>query len=773
MGSLSQSIKLLVVVSLVLAVAGCGGRGVATKAADSTAAPAVQFSASATSVSSGQPATLSWSTTNATSVTIDGSAVALSGTRVVTPTATTTYVLSATGAGGTTKATVIIAVGAALPLPSIQFSANPASITLGQSSVLSWSTTNATSVSIDSGVSSTALSGSATVSPTGTHTYILTATGSGGTVTANATVTITGNTGQGIKAVNHVIYMLQENRSFDSYFGKLGDYRAANGYGAASDIDGLPAGVSNFTDDKQQQWSSFHFQTMCMEGVSPDWLESHGDYNLATPGSDTFVGDGFVHNGQGLAQFSGTVIETPNVSSSITVQPKVTTNYYLFSSRSGPVLAQLSVNVGTTAANIFFANPDTIASGSTTLNWNIPNATSATIDNGVGTFTGNAGSATVAPAATTTYTLTAIVGTGTVSATATVNISSTPGLIFKASSTSIAPGQSVTLEWNIPGGAEALVSTWFDQPGKRVMGYFDETDLPYYYFMASNFATSDRFFSPISSNSEPNRIYVLSATSHGHVHDPGVFDSSQVKNIFQLLEQAGISWKVYYQTTDSAGVPNTRMDRFQPFRTDHADKIVPASQYFDDLKNGTLPQVAYIEEKAGLDEHPGGTLVGDIHSGNHVQAGAQFMSTFINALMASSFWKDSVFFMTFDEHGGLYDHVSPQVAVHPDGIAPMDLEQKDIDWVAPQGDFNRTGFRVPMMVISPFTKKSYVSHTVADYTAFLKFIETRFNLPSLTARDAAQIDMTEFFNFDAPPWLTPPSPPVQPINKPCDFTNLK
>jgi phospholipase C len=266
---------------------------------------------------------------------------------------------------------------------------------------------------------------------------------------------------------------------------------------------------------------------------------------------------------------------------------------------------------------------------------------------------------------------------------------------------------------------------------------------------------------------------VLAATSHGHAHDPGVFDSNTVKNIFQLLEQAGVSWKVYYQTTDSAGVPRTRMSRFQPFSTTFKDKIVPSSQYFTDLQNGTLPQVAYIEEMAGLDEHPGGTLVGDIHSGNHVQAGALFVSTYINALMNSSYWKDSVFFMTFDEHGGLYDHVSPQPAVHPDGIAPMDLEQKDIDWVVPQGDFNRTGFRVPLIVVSPFAKKSFVSHTVADYTAFLKFIETRFNLPSLTARDAAQMDMTEFFNFDAPPWLTPPTPPMQPINKPCDFTNLK
>ena len=75
-------------------------------------------------------------------------------------------------------------------------------------------------------------------------------------------------------------------------------------------------------------------------------------------------------------------------------------------------------------------------------------------------------------------------------------------------------------------------------------------------------------------------------------------------------------------------------------------------------------------------------------------------------------------------------------------------------------------------MISPFSKKHYVSHTVADYTALLKFIETRFNLPTLTARDAAQMDMTEFFDFADEPWATPPKPPAQPTNGPCYLDHL-
>jgi phospholipase C len=75
-------------------------------------------------------------------------------------------------------------------------------------------------------------------------------------------------------------------------------------------------------------------------------------------------------------------------------------------------------------------------------------------------------------------------------------------------------------------------------------------------------------------------------------------------------------------------------------------------------------------------------------------------------------------------------------------------------------------------VVSPYSKKKFVFHHVADYTAILKFIETRFHLPALTKRDGAQIDMTELFNFNFPPWTTPPTPPAQYRNGPCYLKQL-
>jgi hypothetical protein len=151
-------------------------------------APTVSFSSNITSIVAGQSATLSWTTQNATSVSITGiSSTALAGSAAVVPAQTTTYTLTATGAGGTSQASVTITVTQATPV--VTFTASAASITAGQSVTLNWATQNATGVSI-SGVTSTSLSGSATLTPSQTTTYTLTATGPGGTSQASVTVSV-------------------------------------------------------------------------------------------------------------------------------------------------------------------------------------------------------------------------------------------------------------------------------------------------------------------------------------------------------------------------------------------------------------------------------------------------------------------------------------------------------------------------------------------------------------------------------------------------------
>lgn len=311
----------------------------------------------------------------------------------------------------------------------------------------------------------------------------------------------------------------------------------------------------------------------------------------------------------------------------------------------------------------------------------------------------------------------------------------------------------------------------FDTAGIRAMGYYDGSDLNYYYFMASNFATSDAWFSPVMDRTQINRMYLLAATSQGYAYPPGTNANDNAPltapTIFDALQKAGISWKVY--VTDPGATYLTMFQNYGPPNQLPAN-VVPASDFVKDAQGGTLPQVAMIEGgyNSGLDEHPK----------NNVQTGANYVAGLINGLMASPSWKDSVFILTYDESGGLYDHVPPPSAVNPDGIAPKDLQPNDI--CNPGGgancDFNSTGFRVPLLVVSPFTKKNFVSHTVADYTAILKFIETRFNIPSLTQRDAAQMDMTEFFDFQGVPWLVPPSSsqiPAQSTGGICDYQHLQ
>jgi phospholipase C len=338
-------------------------------------------------------------------------------------------------------------------------------------------------------------------------------------------------------------------------------------------------------------------------------------------------------------------------------------------------------------------------------------------------------------------------------------------------------------------GHDARALPFYDVDGLRAMGYYDGSDLNYYYFMASNFATSDRWFNPALTRTQPNRAYLVAGTSQGYAYpnstDPQDTALMTAPTIYQELQTAGITWKIYVDPVGSPciGPPYDpacllTLSSLQFFQwgqtipTLYPQNIAPISQYFTDLANGTLPQVAQIEPAydAGFDEHPSNTDAAP----NNIQRGANYVSSLINGLMASSSWSNSAFIFTYDEFGGLYDHVSPQPAVSPDGIAPVDLLPEDVctGVTGPTCNFVYTGYRIPLIVISPYAKKNYVSHNVADLTAILKFIETRFNVPALTARDAAQIDMTEFFDFTNPVWMTPPSPPVQATNGACYVNQL-
>lgn len=268
---------------------------------------------------------------------------------------------------------------------------------------------------------------------------------------------------------------------------------------------------------------------------------------------------------------------------------------------------------------------------------------------------------------------------------------------------------------------------------------------------------------------QPNRYYMMGATSGGYAY-PLMSNEPLInaKTIFDELQAAGITWKIYTQLPGGY----TYASAFAGFSTRYANTgnivVDPTfSQFISDAQSGNLPQVTFLD-KPDADEKPDGV-------DSNIQDGVAETEMLINAVMYGASWKSSVMFFTFDEDGGLYDHVTPPTNVpSPDGIQPVDICTGPTDPRCalasithssppydPPGDFTRYGFRVPLIVISPFTKSGYVSHVTTDYTAWLKFVEERFNLPALNARDgwSQTSDLSDFFDYQNPPWMTPPQNP--------------
>jgi phospholipase C len=333
-----------------------------------------------------------------------------------------------------------------------------------------------------------------------------------------------------------------------------------------------------------------------------------------------------------------------------------------------------------------------------------------------------------------------------------------------------------------------------DTNGYRGMEYFTDADLNFYYFMASDFATSDRWFAPILSRTQLNRAYLIAGTSQGYAYPPGSNSNDSAPftatPIFEELESAGITWRVYVDPNSSdpftgvncataTGAAQNQcladvsyINEFtyeSQIQSNPAlyQNFVPTTQFASDLQNdATFPQVVMIEppSDAGLDEHPSDK---DAYPEN-IQEGAQYAEGLINSFMTSATWKDSAMIFTYDEGGGFYDHVPAQPAPAPDQYTyPIDLEATDKCDGADQStgicSFAMTGYRVPLIVISPFAKKNYVSHTVRDATAWLNLVEERFGVKALTLRDAYWstttpiATMDEFFDFVNAPWATPPT----------------
>ncbi|MCL5256587.1 MAG: alkaline phosphatase family protein [Chloroflexi bacterium] len=282
-------------------------------------------------------------------------------------------------------------------------------------------------------------------------------------------------------------------------------------------------------------------------------------------------------------------------------------------------------------------------------------------------------------------------------------------------------------------------------PGRNpldVMGYHDFNEIPNYWNYAHLYVLQDRMFESVASYSLPAHLYMLAAQSGGYVGSSGqpIPSAYTFPEITELLTSGKIDWK-YYVTSGSeldpedgyiAGTPSQQkqhpkmytywnpLPAFPSVKNDPAQwkRLVDTSQFYRDAQNGTLPQVSWVIPSNEVSEHPP----------FGVREGMAYVTGLVNAVMQSPDWDTTAIFISWDDWGGFYDHVAP-----------------------PQVDEFGYGVRVPGLVISPYAKQGFVDHSTYSFDSWLRIVERRFGVPSMTDRDAEANDMLAAFDFNQKP----------------------
>ncbi len=284
----------------------------------------------------------------------------------------------------------------------------------------------------------------------------------------------------------------------------------------------------------------------------------------------------------------------------------------------------------------------------------------------------------------------------------------------------------------------------FDLISSALSAYTQVTaaEIPNYWAYARQFVLADRYFTSIHGPSIPNYFYAIAGQSGGVIdngHDPGpgidctgafwgdfaVLDSAgnityqapcfDFQTLADSLRSAGLTWKCYSGDGVGGIFSFIRHMYNSPDRQDH---VAPTAQFVADAQNGRLPAISWLFPTSPSTEHPPESTC----------EGENWTVQQLNAVMQGPDWNSTVVFLTYDDFGGFYDHVPP-----------------------PQLDVFGLGPRVPLLIVSPFAKPGYISHTVYEHSSILKFVETRYQLPALTARDGTASDMLDSFDFAQEP----------------------
>ena len=302
---------------------------------------------------------------------------------------------------------------------------------------------------------------------------------------------------------------------------------------------------------------------------------------------------------------------------------------------------------------------------------------------------------------------------------------------------------------------------------------FGPKDLPAYWHWAKRFVLGDNFFASAQGPSFPNHLYTIAAQSGG-VHDNPIQDLEQLRErhrttgLFKawgcdsveeayvpvedregkevkvppcfdfltegdLLLRAGIPWAYYSATNTQNGYLWSAYDAVRHIREDTQlwqSHVFPVDGVVQDIRDDRLPPVTWVTPRFELSEHPEYSFCW----------GQNWTTRIVNAIMSSPMWKDTAIFITWDDYGGVYDHVPP-----------------------PQVDRFGFGIRVPLLLISPYAKAGYVDHTLGEFSSVLRFIEDNWGLSQLTDRDRDAANLSEAFDFSQ----EPRKPDPQPVRTDC------
>jgi phospholipase C len=307
------------------------------------------------------------------------------------------------------------------------------------------------------------------------------------------------------------------------------------------------------------------------------------------------------------------------------------------------------------------------------------------------------------------------------------------------------------------------------------MQYMTRTQLPVSWALADSYAVCDRWFASLMGPTIPNRAYFMTGTSAAYKDNNDIINNLHalpVQSIFNKLEDAGVDWAYYYSNLSIVdAIQSTGQYAIDLGPKDGTGRTRLFQFFLRDAAAGKLPSVCYVEPAFG----PGGN---DDHPPHHPIDGQELIATVYQALAKSPQWKNLVMLLvTYDEHGGFFDHVSPPTATDDTATVWANMG-RDVT------GFDQMGFRVPAMIIGPYVKEGWVSSVVYEHTSALKTLANAFGFDSLTARMNAAMDLSDCLDLDrlarkdanAPiqlPAIDPTDPSMWPRAALCDTGGLR